>query len=158
MQEQEAMDPVEFRFTYSEDIELYGDGWYLYSEVDLIRLPARELIELEGQLGMPLPDVMNGMRLSTVLGDTAASWLGVRAARADLAGPFDEFNPRTMLITWRKATPGKDQEPMAPEETEPAMPELEGADFLGPDPRLPRRSDLADTVVLSTSPTSGYGR
>lgn len=156
MQAQEAMGPAEFRFTDPQDIELYGPGWYRYSEGDLIRTPARQLIEIEAELGMPLVDVMNGMRMSTILGDTAAAWLGVREANAALAGPFDEFNPLVMLITWRKAESGKAPDPTEPEVTEPATHGPPAVDSLGPDPRYPRPSGPEDTVILQTSDISAY--
>jgi len=150
-----ALDPVEFQFTDPDDVTRYGDRWYRYSERDLIRLPARSLIQLEDELGMPIVDVMNGMRLSTILGDTAAAWLGVRAEDPGLAGTFDAFNPITLMINWRKAVDqGKEQgttekEAIPPEPVTPALP----GDFY-PDPGPWRRetSDPAPTVTLQTLP------
>lgn len=108
---QKALPPIEFRFTEPEDIGKYGDGWFTYDEASILRLPARQLIELESELNMPVTAVMNGFRQSSVLGDTAVAWLAVRATDPARAGEFDQFNPITMAIEWRDAT-GK-PEPVA---------------------------------------------
>jgi len=150
-----ALAPVEFRFTDEGDVATYGDRWYRYAETDLIRLPARTLIQLEADLGMPIVDVMNGMRLSTVLGDTAAAWLGVRAEDPERAGPFDQFNPITMLIHWRKAVDeGKDEAPTEQEVTPdaPATPALPDGFSPVPGPWHREISDPAPTVTLQTLP------
>lgn len=149
---EDAMGPVECRFTDPQDVDKYGDNWYRYSEEDLIRKPARELIVLERQLGMPIADVMNGMRMSTVLGDTAAAWLAVRAVDAERAGEFREFNPLTMLILWRDAEvavdEGKDQ---ADGQDRPNSPESP----LPPSERLLLPMDgPAHSVVLPISPVT----
>jgi len=128
-----ALDPLEFRFTDPQDAAKYGDGWYLYDEAAFLRLRARALIELEGTLGMSMVAVMNGMRASTTLGDTAATWLALRAVNPELAGEFDDFNPVTNLIEWREVE-GKAE---APEVTEPE-PVPEQPDTLPPqDPDSP---------------------
>jgi hypothetical protein len=154
MDERQALDPVEFQFGELDQLT-YGNGWYRYAEADLIRLPARTLIELEGALGMPIVDVMNGMRMSTVLGDTAAAWLGVREVDPKLAGPFDQFNPITMLIKWRKAVDeGKDQGATAvdPTQSAPATPEpgADGSPIAGQSHQ--GTSGQPDTVILQTLP------
>jgi hypothetical protein len=146
--------PVEFRFTDPADVAAYGDQWYRYAEGDLVRKSARELIELEGMLGMPILDVMNGMRASTILGDTACAWLGVRAVDEKLAGSFDDFNPIALLIEWRPEDPGKAKAGTAEEATPdaPATPEEPDTDS----PVLVRSrtdtSENTDTVVLPTLP------
>lgn len=113
MREIEALGAIEFRFTDPDDVKVYSDRWYRYEEEKLIRTPAHELIKLEHELEMPIVDVMNGVRLRTVLGDLGAAWLGVRAADPELAGKFADFNPLVMLIEWRPAV-----EPEAEEEAE----------------------------------------
>lgn len=155
MDARQALAPVEFRFTDPRDVEKYGDRWYRYAEADLIRLPARELITLEGMLGMPIVDVMNGMRMATVLGDTASAWLGVRQTDPSLAGTFDEFDPITLLIQWRKwrdEGKGEATTEVAETPTESATPEPPADNS-----PLPGRSqsvtlDPRDTHVLSTLP------
>lgn len=102
-----ALDPLEFRFTDPDDVQKYGGDWFTYSEGAFLRLRARDLMELEGEIGSPMVVVMNGMRASTTLGETVAAWLGVRTKSVDLAGSFDDFNPITNLIEWRDADAGK---------------------------------------------------
>jgi len=149
MELNKALGPVEFRFTEPEDVAVYGDRWYRYSEADLIRTPARELVALEAALGMPIPDVMNGMRMSTVLGDLAAAWIGVRAYDPLLAGPFNEFNPMALSLTWRpeKVDEGKDQGEDTPQPPADGSPQ--------PDLSRPEISDPTDSVVLPTMPVAG---
>jgi hypothetical protein len=156
MNKSKLMDPVEFRFTDPQDVEQYGDRWYRYAEEDLARFPARTLIELEGALGMPIVDVMNGMRASTVLGDTAAAWIGVRAVDPQLAGGFDSFNPLTLLIEWRPAREGKAPATTAPEDAEPVATQAP-PDGGSPeeDPSQSRTSAPTDTVTLPILPVVG---
>jgi hypothetical protein len=157
MDARKALAPVEFRFGDPADVERFGDRWFRYSEGDLIRLPARDLIHLEGQLGMPIVEVMNGMRASTILGDTAAAWLGIQAEDPNLAGPFDEFNPITMLITWRKAeAEGKDEARTEPEVTVQDLPESEadGSPEAGHS-QTPAPPTQSPTVILPTLPIAG---
>lgn len=137
-----ALDPLEFRFTDPEDVKRYGDGWFTYDEASFLRLRARDLMVLEGEIGTPMVAVMNGFRSSTTLGDTVAAWLGVRARNVALAGSFDEFNPITNLIEWRDPSEGKEP---APE--------------VGPDPDQPlsfynTTSAPMDTVVLPVLPVA----
>lgn len=143
-----ALDPLEFRFTDPEDMKKYGADWFVYDEGTILRMRARDLIELEGEMGTPMVVVMNGMRSSTTLGDTAAAWLGVRAKSADLAGPFETFNPITNLIEWRDADEGKAEAPPA------AEPDL-------PDPDRPAAGSYSttnsapmDTVILPVLPVA----
>jgi hypothetical protein len=155
-----ALDPLEFRFTDPADIQRYGDGWFTYNESVYLLMRARDLIGLEGKLGTPMVSVMNGMRASTTLGDTAAAWLGVRAASEDLAGPFDDFNPVTGLIEWRAAE-GKAPAPVSTEPVPAVAPELPAiAPWLDPDLPMAGRSPHTnsaptDTVVLPNLPVEG---
>jgi hypothetical protein len=156
MDASKAWDPLEFCFTDPDDVARYGDRWFTYSEPDLIRRSARELIELEAELGMPLVDVMNGARMRSVLGNLAAAWLGVRDFDPKLAGPFDEFTPLVMLINWRaKADEGKAEAGTEPEVTEPATQELPATGSPEPGPSRPETSEPTDLVVLQTSPVAG---
>lgn len=151
MQRIDALAPVEFRFTEPEDTKVYGDRWYRYAEEDLIRTPARELIELEAELGMPIVDVMNGMRLRTVLGELSVAWLGVRAVDPQLAGPFDDFNPMALSLTWRPAE-GKAEAGTAPEPDAPATPPPPADGSQTPAPSRPEPLEPVPTVALLTSP------
>lgn len=138
-----ALDPLEFRFTDPLDVERYGSGWYVYDESYWLRKRARDLIELEGELGTSLTAVMNGMRSSTTLGDTAAAWLSIKKVNPQLAGEFDDFNPITNLIEWRaqEKAPAAEAAPMDPA---PA-PELPGMPPR-PDPDLPMAGPWRNTI------------
>jgi len=119
MDERRLMAPIRFRFTEPEDIERWGGDWYVYDEHKLVRKPARELVQLEAELGMTLINAMNGFRSDSVLGNLAGCWMAVREVDAERAGPFDDFSPVIMLITY-EAVPameaedaGKDEGPVA---------------------------------------------
>jgi hypothetical protein len=155
MRASEALGPVEFQFTDPDDVARYGDRWYRFSEADLIRRPARELIALEGQLGMPMPDVMNGFRMSSALGDLAAAWIGVRDADPALAGTFGDFNPLTLLITWRTAVDEGKAEGTTETEDPPNLPDSQAGGSPDPAPSRPETSDPRDIVTLSTLPVVG---
>jgi hypothetical protein len=147
MEASRAMGPVEFRFTDPEDVEKYGADWYRTGEEDLIRMRARDLIELETDLGMSIIDAMNGMRMRTTIGELVFAWLGVRAKDEELAGDFDDFNPLTLLITWRPAVdegkaPEAEATPQPPADTTPAPEDRSHLEV----------SEPTDTVVLQTSP------
>lgn len=146
-----AIGPVWFRFTDPEDQGKYGDGWYRYSEEKILRLHARDLIELETALGIPIVSLMNGFRASTVLGDTAAAWIGVRDTDPARAGDFDEFNPITMMIEWSKAEP----EPGPKDEVPGYMPVQEELPLPTPEPSQSTNSGKTDTVALQTLPIVG---
>lgn len=140
--------PMEFQFTDPEDVKIYGDRWYPYDEATLVRRPARELIELEADLGIPLVDVMNGLRVSAAMGVLGAAWIGVRGVDEKLAGEFDDFNPLALTITWRPrvAVEGKDDST-----TEPVTPPPP-ADGSPPVASIPETSVPTDIVALQTSP------
>jgi hypothetical protein len=94
---------VECRFTDPQDAGKYGDGWFRYSETEIMAMRARELIQIEAEIGAPLVTVMNGFRAMTTLGETAAAWIAVRQVDPARAGEFDQFDPVTLHIEWRKA-------------------------------------------------------
>lgn len=135
MEASRAYPDVEFRFTDPDDVEKYGSHWRRYSELELINRPAKVLMDIEEELGLPLVDAMNGMRTRSMLGDTVISWIALRDEDLKLAGPFEDYNPRTMLMVWRPAT----------EETEPGKGEGPASDESVPDPSGP-------LVTLQTSP------
>jgi hypothetical protein len=152
-----ALDPLEYRFTDPQDVARYGDGWRVYDEAYWLRLRARDLIAIEGRLNMSLLSVMNGMRSSTTLGDTAAAWLGmVAAGQHVLAGEFDEFNPVTNLIEWReyegKAVAVAEDTQPAPAPAQPDTLPPEDPDLPMVGPWQPTTSVRMDTVVLQNLP------
>lgn len=116
MREESLMAPMRFQFTEPGDIERYGDGWWTYDEAQLVRLPAREQVRLEVEIGIPLVNVMDGCRRDSVMGNLAATWLAVRAVDAGLAGPFAAWQPCVMLAVWERADQGADlSAPLDPE-------------------------------------------
>ena len=149
MDASKALAPLEFQFTDPADVALYGDRWSRYAEADLIRTPARELVALEAELGMPIVDVMNGTRMSSTMGDLAGAWIGVRNYDPKLAGSFDDFNPMTLAISWRaeKVDEGKDEGTATP------APPADGSPSTGPSPR--EISDPTDSVALPILPVAG---
>lgn len=155
MRASQAYPPIEFRFLHDEDIAKYGDRWWLYNESALIRMPVRSLIELESALGMPLVSAMNGIRMKTVLGDTAGAWMAIRAADPELAGSFDDFNPLIMLTEWRPwqnegKEPGDTEEIPIETDTQPGQ---ENGSHPSP-PLQSTTSEKMDTVVLQNLPIS----
>ena len=141
-----ALSALEFRFTDPDDAGKYGDGWYVYDEGTWLRMRARDLIELERELGMTMVSIMNMFRDGTVLGDLSAAWLGVRATDPARAGEFDEFNPVTMAIEWRTAE-GKDPAGEAP--ATPAEPDSGSSTPSGPQSTT---SGTTGSVALPTLP------
>jgi hypothetical protein len=103
-----AIKPMDVRFLAPEDIEKYGDEWFTYDELAIMTMPARELIDLEREMDMPLVGVMNGFRESSVLGDTGAAWIAMRLAGRTT--PWEKFDPAILLAEWR-VSPGKAPEP-----------------------------------------------
>jgi hypothetical protein len=96
--------PLRYRFTHPDDVERYGEDWYVYSEHLITHMPGRRLAEIEAELGMPIIDMMNGVRASDSMADLAAAWLGVKmdADRSEKCPPFLEFDAYTMLIDWER--------------------------------------------------------
>jgi hypothetical protein len=120
--------PLRFRFTHPDDIAIYGEDWYLYSEPMITSMPARDLAALETELDMPLVDVMNGVRESTSMGDLGAAWIGIKLDpdRGEKCPPFADFNVHTMLMDWERAPEGKAPSPpsMAAPTPTAALPSL----------------------------------
>ena len=90
--------PLRFRFTEPADIKKYGRSWHVYDESDWARRPARELTQYEAEIGIPLADVMTGVRQSSAFGDMAATWLALKLEGRDI--PFEDYNPIVMTIDW----------------------------------------------------------
>lgn len=102
MKPSSLLGPLRVRFTQPEDIAIYGDGWFVYSERDITRKPARELVEIEQQIGVPLIDAMNDLRRSSVFGDLVGAWIAVREHDPKLAGEFEDFSPLIMFAEWEE--------------------------------------------------------
>lgn len=122
MKQESLLPPLRFRFTEPDDVKAYGDGWYVYDESEIVRLPFRRLVALEAEVGK-LADVMNGVRGDTIAGTAASVWLAVHLADADLAGKFADFDPVVLLLDWDEATPEADPSgPLDPTPT-PSLPD-----------------------------------
>ena len=137
MKRSDLLPDMEVQFTEPEDVALYGDQWFTYSELDLATLPARRQIELEQLLDSPLAAVMDGVRQSSTFGDLAGAWLAIHLAGDPT--PWEKFNPKIFLAEWRVKPQGK-----APE-----VPPASVADA-GPTPE--HATTPPDTVLLPTLP------
>lgn len=110
--------PLRYRFKHPDDVALYGDDWYVYSEPEISGMPGRELAAFEAEMGMPVLDMMNGIRASDSMADLAASWLGIKLdpARGEKCPPFLEFDVHTMLIDWERVPKDGGKAPSPPSE------------------------------------------
>ena len=91
--------PLRFRF-HPDDQAEYGDGWTVYDEAALLRIPARDLVEIERQIGMAVLSMMNRARANFTDGNQAAMWVARRLAGDER--PFAEFQPLVLLAEWEK--------------------------------------------------------
>lgn len=102
MQQLQLMGPRKFRFVDEADVATYGDGWWVWNEVELTRLPAREIIALEDAVGMPLVVVIRHARLGMTSGVLAAMWIAMHRGGHD--ADWDDFNPAALLAEWREVS------------------------------------------------------
>lgn len=123
---------LQFTFTHPDDVDAYGAGPHLYDEHVIAGMSARDLADLEDQIGEPVVSVLNGLRDSRPLSDLLATWWALH--QAGLSVDLDKYNPHTMMIEWEPAPaePGK------------------GDDYPGPRPIL----DAVPTVSLPTLPST----
>jgi hypothetical protein len=124
----ELMAPTKFHFVDEADVATYGDGWWVWDEVELTRLPARDIIALEEAVGMPLVAVINSARRGTTRGVLAAMWIAMHRGGHDVA--WADFNPAALLAEWAEVpaeapldsgeapTPGSDSSAAPPPSTE----------------------------------------
>ncbi|WP_051723706.1 hypothetical protein [Micromonospora chokoriensis] len=110
---------MRFRF-HEDDHERYGSDWWVYDEAALVRVPARELVEVERQTGMVLREMMRGVRADSTAANLAAMWVarrlaGVRVKRGDdmVPEPFDGFEPLVILADWEPVPAADDVDPPA---------------------------------------------
>lgn len=144
-----ALPPAWFRFTEPDDKGKYGDRWFVYDEGTVMRQPARALVELERDLGMPLVEAFNGFRNSTVIGELAVSWIGVRMVDPARAGDFDEYSPQIYMVEWSATEP----EP-APKGEEPeATPQRPESNSTTKQDSSSTTSEITGTVALPVLPT-----
>lgn len=94
-----------------EDHDRYGADWWPYDEAALLRLPARELVDIEREIGMSLSRVLDRFRGGYTDGNLAALWLARRAAGID--EDFADFAPLALLAEWERPA-ADDVDPPAP--------------------------------------------
>lgn len=107
---------MRFRFC-EDDRERYGDGWTVYDEAALLRIPARELVDIEREIGMSIVAMFNRNRQGYTDGTLAAAWVARRLA--GVVESFDEFAPLVLLIEW-EPVPAADADP--PDQTSSPSP------------------------------------
>jgi hypothetical protein len=124
----ELMAPTKFRFVDEADVAKYGGGWWVWNEIELTRLPARDIIALEEAVDMPLVSVIRSVRQGTTSGVLAAMWIAMHRGGHDAA--WADFNPAALLAEWREVsyeapldsgedpTPGSDSSAAPPPNTE----------------------------------------
>lgn len=100
--------PMRFRF-HPDDHERYGSDWVVYDEAALTRLPWRELVEIELQIGMGVSVMMRRARRGFTDADAAAMWIARRLAGVD--EPFDDFAPMVLLADWAEMPAGDGDPP-----------------------------------------------
>lgn len=109
--------PVRFRLA-EDDHEQYGSDWYVHDESAVMRIPARDLIEIERQVGMTLLTMLNRSRQDFADGNLGAMWVARRLAGVDET--FDEFTPLVMLAEWERLPAGDVNPPAQPPSPSPS--------------------------------------
>lgn len=102
--------PMRFRL-HEDDHARYGSDWCVYDEAALVRVPARELIEIERQIGMGVRDMFHGVRANLTAANLASMWVARRLA--GIAEPFDGFEPLVLLADWEPVPATDDVDPPA---------------------------------------------
>lgn len=123
MRSRSLLKPFRFRFTDEADVARFGDGWYVYDEAAIVRMPARQQMLLEAALGLPLAHVMEDFVSDRVMGRLAATWIGVHLADPARAGGFDSFEPLVFLVEFEQILdePAEDVAvPLDPTPSEPS--------------------------------------
>ena len=106
--------PMRLRFRFHvDDHAKYGADWTVYDEAALIRLPVRQLIELESSTGMSIREMMARLRGDFLDGYLAASWIAQKLAEKAIPD-FDEYEPMAVLMEWEPAPAGDADPPEQP--------------------------------------------
>ena len=99
--------PVRFRYC-AEDQAKYGDGWYVYDEAALTRIPARELVEIERTIGMSIATMLQRARGNFTDANLAATWVARRLS--GVKEDYATYEPLVLLIDW-ELVPADDADP-----------------------------------------------
>jgi len=81
---------------HPDDHERYGDGGGVYDEAAILRLPVKELVEIESSVG-PITTVLSRFRDDYTDAKLAVVWLARR--QAGIVEPFEAFEPLISLVT-----------------------------------------------------------
>ena len=114
MRSRSLLAPFRFRFTDAGDVARFGDGWYVYDEAAIVRMPARQQALLEAAIGLPLVQVMGDFVNDRIMGRLAATWIGVHLAAPNLAGDFDKYEPLILLVQFEQVLDGPTEDVAAP--------------------------------------------
>lgn len=100
MGEMNLLTPHEVRLQHPDDVREYGEGPWIYDEMALLSLPAKELIALERMLDMSIPVLMARVRADWTDAKLAATWLARRMTTGDKRLGFIGFTPLVHLSSW----------------------------------------------------------
>lgn len=111
---------------HEDDHAQYGGDWYRYDEAAISRLPVRELIAIEAEIGMAVVGMMAQARVIDGPGWTAATLAQIWVARrlSGVVEAFADFAPLVLLARWESA-PAGDADP--PDQTSSASTSRPGA-------------------------------
>lgn len=109
-----------FRFTDPSDVEAYGSDWYVYNELAVINRPAREVMELEQEMGISVARAFTSFRRGETIGELAACWLALRIAGKSFS--FRDFNPIVHLAEWEPIEEEEQGKETASPEASPTLP------------------------------------
>ena len=113
----QLLPPMRFR-PCADDQAQYGGGWTVYDESALTRLPARELVEIEQQIGMSLLAMLRRHRDGYVDGALAATWVARRLSGVD--EPYADYQPLVLLMDWEPLPAGDVDPPAQTSSTSPS--------------------------------------
>lgn len=101
---------LRFRF-HPDDHQRYGDGWTVFDQRALGRLPVAELVEIEQTIGMSVRVLLDRLASDYADAHLAATWLARRMA--GVTEDFADFNPLVLLVDW-EPVPAGDADPPEP--------------------------------------------
>lgn len=96
----DAYVPMRWKFTAKDDVEAYGERWWVFDPAALVRLKARELMQIEETIGMPIVVMLEKLDARTTLGQLAAVWVSMRMAGHSVE--WASFDPTVYLTVWEE--------------------------------------------------------